>query len=551
MCNVSLVGQWQSELAKVLTTPLNIHQYHGPRRLKDAQSLEPFDIVVTTYSILGTEWGSARKAAEKAAAKESWKCEAVDPKSQRTCGHINKPKDDKCVRCARGYKNLHAIIVRLRSTKYKPPCETVHWTRVVLDESHYVKNPAAQWSKACLGLQADNRWCVTGTPMGTNIADMASQLEFLKLNWSGSVSALSNALGGTNGRSSAGIAMQEATLYRLARSIMRHTTAQRRNGKSLLDLPGRTDRVIKIDFLPRERKAYDTIAADVRKVWAKLVKSEAVMSNMIQVLAMLAVLRVACSPGPSMLPAPKKDGTGGGTAAASVPSREPEELEECPICFEEMESPTKTACGHSFCGECILNTLNSAADAQDQLCPVCRTQISVKSLKTPTPDVVGSGGGGGGRRRGETALRGIAGTGTGVSEQTRAAYGACFLDSKFRVLIQELVAVRARDPTAKSVVFSQFTSTVEALKPRLLKAGFSWRSLSGNMTLQARVQALEEFQNDPPTTIFLISIRAGACGINLTQVRAQRGTLVYIGVRPDSNQPCFYFPPSRQIKCFF
>ena len=37
------------------------------------------------------------------------------------------------------------------------------------------------------------------------------------------------------------------------------------------------------------------------------------------------------------------------------------------------------------------------------------------------------------------------------------------------------------------------------------------------MSLAARTKALEEFQNDPPTTIFLLSIRAGACGINLTQ----------------------------------
>jgi SNF2 family DNA or RNA helicase len=32
-----------------------------------------------------------------------------------------------------------------------------------------------------------------------------------------------------------------------------------------------------------------------------------------------------------------------------------------------------------------------------------------------------------------------------------------------------------------------------------------------------RSKALAEFQNDPPTTVFLLSMRAGAVGINLTQ----------------------------------
>lgn len=35
--------------------------------------------------------------------------------------------------------------------------------------------------------------------------------------------------------------------------------------------------------------------------------------------------------------------------------------------------------------------------------------------------------------------------------------------------------------------------------------------------MKKRAKALSEFQNDPPTTIFLLSMRAGAVGINLTQ----------------------------------
>jgi SNF2 family DNA or RNA helicase len=36
------------------------------------------------------------------------------------------------------------------------------------------------------------------------------------------------------------------------------------------------------------------------------------------------------------------------------------------------------------------------------------------------------------------------------------------------------------------------------------------------MSLKARAKALHDFQNDPPTTLFLLSLGAGAVGINLT-----------------------------------
>ena len=35
--------------------------------------------------------------------------------------------------------------------------------------------------------------------------------------------------------------------------------------------------------------------------------------------------------------------------------------------------------------------------------------------------------------------------------------------------------------------------------------------------MRQRAKALHDFQNDPPTTVFLLSMRAGAVGINLTQ----------------------------------
>ena len=85
------------------------------------------------------------------------------------------------------------------------------------------------------------------------------------------------------------------------------------------------------------------------------------------------------------------------------------------------------------------------------------------------------------------------------------------------MLMKKLKEVREDDASAKSLVFSHFQSSIEFLKIKLTEAGYNYRTLSGGMSRAQRTKALEDFQNDPPTTIFLMSIRSGACGINLTQ----------------------------------
>mmetsp|Transcript_11568 Transcript_11568/g.16296 ORF Transcript_11568/g.16296 Transcript_11568/m.16296 type:complete len:423 (+) Transcript_11568:1-1269(+) len=90
-------------------------------------------------------------------------------------------------------------------------------------------------------------------------------------------------------------------------------------------------------------------------------------------------------------------------------------------------------------------------------------------------------------------------------------------NSKLSVLVKELQRIRDEEPHAKSLIFSQFASTLKFLQSELPKHGFDFRTLSGDMSMKKRAKALHDFQTDPPTTIFLLSMRAGAVGINLTQ----------------------------------
>ena len=88
--------------------------------------------------------------------------------------------------------------------------------------------------------------------------------------------------------------------------------------------------------------------------------------------------------------------------------------------------------------------------------------------------------------------------------------------SKCMGLLKELEKIRDSEPESKSLVFSQYKSTLDWLQIELPKHGFQFRTLSGGMSMTQRTKAMDAFQNDPPTTIFLLSLRAGAVGINLT-----------------------------------
>ncbi|XP_078073132.1 E3 ubiquitin-protein ligase RNF114 [Mustelus asterias] len=45
---------------------------------------------------------------------------------------------------------------------------------------------------------------------------------------------------------------------------------------------------------------------------------------------------------------------------------------ECPICFQSLERPVKTQCGHVFCQECHSRNFH----ASDGKCPICRKDTS-------------------------------------------------------------------------------------------------------------------------------------------------------------------------------
>jgi SNF2 family DNA or RNA helicase len=66
------------------------------------------------------------------------------------------------------------------------------------------------------------------------------------------------------------------------------------------------------------------------------------------------------------------------------------------------------------------------------------------------------------------------------------------------------------------VVFSQYNTTLDAVRMKLEPQGFQFRTISSNMSIKKRSEALKAFLQDPPTTIFLLSMSVAALGLTLT-----------------------------------
>lgn len=51
--------------------------------------------------------------------------------------------------------------------------------RVILDESHRIKNPSSELFKVCLKLKSKHKWCLTGTPIQNGVFEIYAPLKFL------------------------------------------------------------------------------------------------------------------------------------------------------------------------------------------------------------------------------------------------------------------------------------------------------------------------------------------------------------------------------------
>ncbi|TLV02676.1 DEAD/DEAH box helicase [Dyadobacter luticola] len=78
-----------------------------------------------------------------------------------------------------------------------------------------------------------------------------------------------------------------------------------------------------------------------------------------------------------------------------------------------------------------------------------------------------------------------------------------------------LEQIEMKSPQHKILVFSQFVTMLDLIRPELEKRNIGFEYLTGQT--KDRAAKVENFQNNPDVRVFLISMKAGGTGLNLTE----------------------------------
>lgn len=557
---LALIKQWESEIqAKVEDShELRVCVYHGTSRAKSADDLEKYDVVITTYGTLSSEYG------------------AVD-KSNKKSGLFS-----------------------------------VYWYRIILDEAHTIKNRNAKATQSACALDAEYRWCLTGTPLQNSLDELQSLIKFLRIKpyndlaaWRDQISRpLANGLGG--------LAIERLHVYlkafmkRRTKDVLKLNDSLKpgsdgdggENKKSSTGFQITKREVIKVDaeFTPGEMNFYKRLEQRTENSLEKMMGGSKL--DYAGALVLLLRLRQACNH-PDLVKsdlAKDKDVLlQNGISGSQTPSAKHDDLDsvadlfgalsvvtkKCDICQTEL-SKEEARSGSSRCSECEADLKSSLIGNDGKKKKASRKERKSDVLDSPSarrseaqaarsrrnrrivldsddededsewivpenqrtvPDLGKAGGSddedaeGGGewlsssdsetdeddlesptQRKNRRAIR-IPSSDETDSDDDDIYLSADDVDAQAlaSTKIRHLMKILKRESfDYKFIVFSVFTSMLDKIEPFLKRAGIGFARYDGSMRNDLREASLNKLRNNSATRVLLCSLRAGALGLNLT-----------------------------------
>jgi SNF2 family DNA or RNA helicase len=317
----SLILQWKQEiLERVSRDKLRVTMYYGANRIKDPKAFNNFDIILTSYGTVAGEWPKEpKKKKEKLVLPGS----DSDSGEERVMRHMAGPL--------------------FRATFYR--YVALFNVRIILDEAHSIKNKGTRSSKAVSELDAQFRWCLTGTPIQNGISELYSLLRFLKIrpynDWTEWRTRIEEPF--KKGR-------QKLALRRI-QTVMTAVCLRRRktdslDGLPLIQLPDRNIRFENLTFSNPEKEFYDALEKRIQLKFNSYVEAGTVMKNYTNILLLLLRLRqAACHPNLVSKDFERSSQVNADESMALAQKMEKEivdrlvahqdlESQECPICFD-------------------------------------------------------------------------------------------------------------------------------------------------------------------------------------------------------------------------
>lgn len=251
---LALIKQWEGEIRDRVedSHALRVCVHHGPQRAKSFKELKKYDVVITTYHTLVSEHGSSRE-------------------------------------------------------ELKVGCFGINWYRVILDEAHSIKNRNAKATKAACALNAEYRWCLTGTPMQNNLDELQSLIHFLRIKPYENLNAWRDQITRPMNSGRGGLAIKRLQVYlkafmkRRTKDILKQEGALKAGGNAKegeqksngFKIVKRTVEKIEVDFTPEERGFYQRLESRTDKSLELMMAGNKV--SYASALVLLLRLRQACN----------------------------------------------------------------------------------------------------------------------------------------------------------------------------------------------------------------------------------------------------------------
>ncbi|KAL9085447.1 MAG: hypothetical protein Q9165_007597 [Trypethelium subeluteriae] len=377
---------------------------------------------------------------------------------------------------------------------------TINWHRIILDEAHFIRDRSTVTAKAVCALEGRRRWAMTGTPFQNGIKDLASLFQFIRAYPYSDPKVFDQDIVHTTAR------VEQSTSIERLKKLFSCVALRRSN--NTIDLPKRVDIVLPVGFDSEERTLYNAVQEKARCVLEEAKNANDTSHQTYRnALRYITTLRMICNLGTAamLLEDPTTQKSNGRQRAIWNTINATEAYEDllaaghaccqhCKIAIDSVEESNSTnplsppwvaQCLRILCGECFrnfrLSTQRKPWCGHHSHCANASVDPNLRLKRT--------------------------------SESSLAPLEACKRTStKILALINSLKMTKSE----KSIIFSTWTSTLDAIERALTEAGIGFVRYDGAVSPTNRVVALENFRHKSTISVMLITTACGAVGLDLT-----------------------------------
>lgn len=447
--------------------------HHGSKRISNVIEISQYDIVLTSYHTITSEW----------------------KKRERTASPILLHK-------------WHRLALDEGKRLPSPPSSSNRRL------GHQIRNSHTIAAKALCSLQSRSRWIVTGTPIQNRLSDLTSLLQFLRAHPYDDATTFEAHIVEPWKRGN-----EEVAIQRLKKLF---TALALRRSKSVVELPARLNVKRTLDFTAGEIAQYREAEASISTVLDGAIRSGRCTAGLYaNALQRINRLRMICNLGAFVKYAKEEreillseDLWNAGIAQEYLNDLITVGVAVCADCGVDLESlgqdeselsPDKGGEGRLF--KCMLLLCNTCFHTRQKK---RRSRCTSCGGSPPCPGAA------------VVASCSFSNPPQYAAQQPTDVFE---FPTKITTLIEDVESLpkttkryrcpslfNEAAPNAFSVVFSFWTSTLDIVELALSKTSIRHARVDGKMQMKRRMSEFEKFRDDGNVKVLLLSLSCGALG---------------------------------------